>query len=48
MCRLIGGGWPRDTAGMDEGPPISYLLLARATPVYGSDGEAAGKVKKVL
>lgn len=33
---------------MDERPPISYLLLARATPVYGSDGHPAGKVKKVL
>src|SRR5690349_15987592 len=33
---------------MDEGPPTSYLLLARATPVYGSDGRTAGKVKQVL
>jgi DNA uptake protein ComE-like DNA-binding protein len=33
---------------VDEGSPVSYLLLARATPVYGSDGEAAGLVKKVL
>ncbi len=24
--------------GMDEGPPSSYLLLAKDTPVFGSDG----------
>jgi hypothetical protein len=35
-------------AGMDEGLPSSYLLLAKSTPVYGSDGEEAGRVKKVL
>lgn len=33
---------------MDEGEPISYLVLARETPVYASDGELVGKVKKVL
>jgi DNA uptake protein ComE-like DNA-binding protein len=33
---------------MDEGPPSSYLLLAKDTPVLGSDGGVAGKVKEVL
>jgi helix-hairpin-helix protein len=33
---------------MDEGPPSSYLLLAKDTPVFGSDGGVAGKVKEVL
>lgn len=33
---------------MDEGPPTSYLLLAKDTPVFGSDGGVAGKVKEVL
>jgi DNA uptake protein ComE-like DNA-binding protein len=33
---------------MDEGPPSSYLLLAKDTPVFGSDGAVAGKVKEVL
>jgi hypothetical protein len=33
---------------MDEGPPSSYLLLARDTPVYCSDGLVAGTVKEVL
>jgi hypothetical protein len=33
---------------MDEGPPISYLLLAKDTPVFGSDGGVAGKVQEVL
>lgn len=33
---------------MDEGPPSSYLLLARDTPVFGSDGIVAGRVKEVL
>ncbi len=33
---------------MDEGPPSSYLLLAKDTPVFGSDGSVAGKVKEVL
>lgn len=33
---------------MDEGPPSSYLLLARDTPVFGSDGGVAGRVKEVL
>jgi DNA uptake protein ComE-like DNA-binding protein len=32
---------------MDEGP-TSYLLLAKDTPVFGSDGGVAGKVKEVL
>jgi hypothetical protein len=31
-----------------EGPPTSYLLLAKDTPVFGSDGEVAGTVKEVL
>jgi len=35
-------------ASMDEGPPSSYLLLAKDTPVFGSDGGVAGKVKEVL
>jgi hypothetical protein len=33
---------------MDEGPPSSYLLLAKDTPVYCSDGLSAGTVKEVL
>jgi hypothetical protein len=33
---------------MDEGPPSSYLLLAKDTPVFGSDGGVAGRVKEVL
>jgi DNA uptake protein ComE-like DNA-binding protein len=33
---------------MDEGPPSAYLLLAQGTPVFGSDGGVAGKVKEVL
>jgi Helix-hairpin-helix motif len=33
---------------MDEGPPSSYLLLAKDTPVYCSDGLTAGTVKEVL
>jgi len=33
---------------MDEGAPISYLVLARETPVYGSDGQLVGRVKTVL
>jgi hypothetical protein len=33
---------------MDEGPPSSYLLLAKDTPVYCSDGISAGTVKEVL
>jgi DNA uptake protein ComE-like DNA-binding protein len=33
---------------MDEGPPSSYLLLAKDTPVFGSDGGVAGQVKEVL
>lgn len=34
--------------GMDEGPPSSYLLLAKDTPVFGSDGGVVGKVEEVL
>ena len=33
---------------MDLGAPISYLVLAEDTPVYGSDGVEVGKVKRVL
>lgn len=33
---------------MDEGAPISYLVLAEDTPVYGSDGGEVGTVKRVL
>jgi hypothetical protein len=33
---------------MDEGPPSSYLLLAKDTPVFGSDGGVAGRVREVL
>jgi len=33
---------------MDEGVPSSYLLLAKHTPVYCSDGIVAGTVKEVL
>jgi hypothetical protein len=33
---------------MDEGPPSSYLLLAKETPVFGSDGGVLVKVKAVL
>jgi hypothetical protein len=33
---------------MDEGPPTSYLLLAKHTPVYCCDGISAGTVKQVL
>jgi DNA uptake protein ComE-like DNA-binding protein len=33
---------------MDEGPPSSYLLLAKDTPVFGSDRGVLGKVKEVL
>ena len=33
---------------MDEGPPSSYILLAKDTPVFGSDGGVLGKVKEVL
>jgi DNA uptake protein ComE-like DNA-binding protein len=33
---------------MDEGLPSSYLLLARDTPVFGSDGCVVGKVSEVL
>jgi hypothetical protein len=33
---------------MDEGPPSSYLLLAKDTPAFGSDGGVAGRVREVL
>lgn len=33
---------------MDEGPPSSYLLLAKDTPVFGSDEGVAGRVREVL
>jgi hypothetical protein len=33
---------------MDEGPPSSYLLLARDTPVFGADGAVAGTVGKII
>jgi uncharacterized protein YrrD len=33
---------------MDLGPPISYMLLSRGTPVYSSDGVQIGKVANVL
>ena len=33
---------------MDEGQPSSYLLLAKDTPVYCSDGVIAGTVTEVL
>ena len=35
-------------APMDEGPPSSYLLLARDTPVFASDGCVVGNVSEVL
>lgn len=38
----------QDFADMDEGQPSSYLLLAKDTPVFSSDGGVAGKVKEVL
>jgi uncharacterized protein YrrD len=33
---------------MDLGPPISYLVLERGTPVFCSDGEEVGTVVHVL
>lgn len=33
---------------MNEGAPISYLVLAEHTPVYASGGEEIGHVEKVL
>jgi uncharacterized protein YrrD len=33
---------------MDLGTPISYLVLAKGTPVYSSDGQQVGKVTHVL
>lgn len=35
-------------AAMDLGAPISYLVLAKGTPVYSSDGQQIGKVTHVL
>jgi Helix-hairpin-helix motif len=43
-CTLGRLCWP----SMDEGPPSSYLLLAKDTPVFGSDGGVAGRVREVL
>jgi hypothetical protein len=31
----------------DLGAPSSYLMLAKGTPVYGSDGSKLGKVDEV-
>jgi len=33
---------------VDLGPPISYLVLAKGTPVYSSDSECVGHVVHVL
>lgn len=33
---------------MDLGPPISYLVLEKGTPVLSRDGEEVGKVTHVL
>ena len=32
----------------DTGAPIAYTVLAEGTPVYSSDGQELGKVKRVL
>ncbi len=32
----------------DRGAPIAYMVLAEDTPVYSSDGQRLGKVKRVL
>jgi uncharacterized protein YrrD len=32
----------------DLGQPISYLVLAKGTPVYSSDGKRLGKIEHVL
>lgn len=32
----------------DHGEPISYMVLAEGTPVYSSDGQSLGTVKRVL
>jgi hypothetical protein len=34
--------------GMDEGRPISFRVLARATAVWSSDGQEIGTVDSVL
>jgi hypothetical protein len=33
---------------LDCGPPISYLVLEKGTPVYASGGERIGTVERVL
>lgn len=33
---------------MDLGPPVSYLVLDKGTPVFSSDGEKVGAVTHVL
>lgn len=33
---------------MDLGPPISYLVLAKGTPILSRDGEEIGQVAHVL
>jgi hypothetical protein len=35
-------------SAVDEGPPSSYLLLAKDTPVFAADGAVVGTVKEVL
>lgn len=32
----------------ERGAPISYMVLADDTPVYSADGQALGKVRRVL
>jgi hypothetical protein len=32
----------------DHGAPISYMVLSEGTPVYSSDGQQLGEVKRVL
>ena len=32
----------------DDGPAISYKLLARGTPIYSAEGEQVGTVAQVL
>lgn len=34
--------------GMDLGPPISYRVLGRGTPVYSAEGDRIGKITHVL
>jgi hypothetical protein len=33
---------------VDLGPPVSYLVLEKGTPVYSSDGQKVGTVEHVL